>query len=127
MNAATLLEQPTGRFWVAMSIVCVSFASVAGWEMYAGNWVFAIPFALAILGLVRRVRWGRRLSLVLGWLALVTGFALMFPAEKGMEVPGEAPIPVEVVVAEAIVVCSMALVCLHLLGAYRKSFRAAWF
>jgi len=127
MNAATLVEQPNGRFWAAMSIVCASFASVAGWTISAGNWVLAIPFALAIAGIARRVRWARRLSLVLGWLALITGFALMFPVEKGMEVPGEVPVPVEVVVAEAIVVCSMALVCLHLLGVYRKSFRAAWF
>ena len=126
MNATTLAEQPTQRFWAAMSIVCASFASVAALAISAGNWVFAIPFALAIVGIVRRVRWARRLSLVLGWIALFTGFGLMLPVEKGMEVPGEVPIPLEVVVAEAIVVCSLALACIHLLGVYKKAFRAGW-
>ena len=127
MNAATLVEPPTGRFWAAMAVVCAVMGSVAAFEVSIGNWVVAIPFAAAIVGIVRRVTWGRRTAFFLGWVLLVGGFALMFPVEKGMEVPGQDALPTEVVVTEAIIVCSMALVCLHLLGVYKKSFRAGWF
>ena len=127
MNATTVVDQPTRRFWAAMSVVCACLASIAGVFILAGNWVLAIPFAAAIVGIVRRLRWGRRMALVFGWFSLFVGFGLMLPVEKGVEIPGHVPLPVEVVVAQAIVVCSMALVCIHLLGVYKRSFRAGWF
>ena len=126
MNATTLAEKPTGRFWAAMSVVCACLASIAGIFLLAGSWAFAIPFLATVVGILRRVQWGRRAALVLGWLSLIMGALWMTPLERGDE-PHQELVPVEVVVMQAAIVCSMALVCIHLLGVYKKAFRPGWF
>jgi hypothetical protein len=122
--------QPVTRgFWIAMAVVCLVLAGMAVHQASLGqvfNWMVAAIAVLAIFGLVRRVRWGRRTAVGLQIVLLLLGFSMVMPPEPGVPVPGP-PQPVETAMLHAAVAVGVALLCLHLLGHYKKSFRDAWF
>ena len=113
-----------------MTFVCLVLAGLAAFLASRGNWVawiFAALLVLAIVGLVRRVRWGRRLALGMCWLMILVGFGSVLPPER---VDGVAPPPIiaiEYAVTQMVVLCLVGLLCLHLLGRHRKAFRDTWF
>ena len=116
-------------FKLSIGFVCLVFAAIAAYGVMAGNvvsWTLAILCALVIVGLVRRVRWGRRWAVGLQWFLLFLGFALVMPPEAGVPVKQPFP-PLETAVLRMVVVCGVALLCLHLLGRHKKAFRDAWF
>jgi hypothetical protein len=81
--------------------------------------------ALAIAGIARRVRWGRRLAVGLQCLLPLAGFGAVMPPQKGVPVSREMP-PVEAAMIGAAVLIGFALVCLHLLSLWKKDFRNDW-
>lgn len=126
MDAAS--PTPTdARAKLAIGVVCAVLAGIAGLMLKVGNWEIALVPALAIVGLARRVRWGRRLAVVLLWVMLLVGVGLMLPKTELDQISGSKPVPLEVAVMEFAVCVAFALLGLHLLGRYKKEFRAAWF
>lgn len=124
---ATVPTTTGTRFWLALGFVCLALGVIAGLMLMAGNWVLALIPALAIAGVVRRVRWGRRLALVLLWLLLLIGVGQMLPSSESDEITGSKPQPLEVVLTKSAIFSSIALLGLHLLGRYAKEFRSSWF
>ena len=114
------------RSKLAIGVVCLILAAMAGLFIKAWNWGLAVVPALAIMGLVRRVRWGRRSAAVLLWLLLLVGVGLMLPQGEGDQLTGSKPRPLEDALSEAFACIAAALLGLHLLGRYKNVFRPDW-
>lgn len=116
------------RFYLALAAVCLVVAAVGVHSAANGAWFGVAVSVVLIAGLVRRVRWGRNLGVAFFWLMLLMGvFAAMPSRVEGDQIMGRESASLEQVVTELVVLCSLALVCLHLLGIYKERFRRAWF
>jgi hypothetical protein len=127
---ATWTPAQESRYRLARGLVCAVLACFAAYEFYLrteATIFFGAIFTLAIVGLVRGVRWGRRLAVASSLLMLVVGIGAVLPAritESGLT-GKEAP-STEVAVAQFIAIVVIALACLHVLGLYKDRFRKDW-
>ena len=126
METAAAPARSDTRSKLAIGLVCVVLAAMGCLVVRGGNWFLAVFPALAIAGLLRRVRWGRRLAVALLWLLLLGGVGSVFPQGEYDEITGSSPRPIEVTVALFVACVAFALLGLHLLGRYNKEFRADW-
>ena len=116
------------RFHAALAVVCLALAAVGAHAAFSGGWIVVGVTVLLLAGLIRRVRWGRNLAVAFFWLMLIMGVFSAMPSRiEGDQIMGRESAPVEQVVTELVVLCTVALVCLHLLGLYKGRFRKGWF
>ena len=120
-------DTPGTRFKLALGLVCLVLIAIAGLMLRAGNWLPALVPALAIVGLVRRVRWGRVLAVILFWLLLLVGVSFALPQAEFDQITGSQPQPLEVALAKFAACVTTALIGLHLLGRFKKEFRPGRF
>lgn len=92
------------------------------------NVVLATAFLLGAIGLYRRVRWGRIISLVFVWGVVLVSFGAMAPFRVGDDLAaGIEPPSVTVLAIQLALASCYALWCAHILGKYKTQFRHAWF
>ncbi len=91
------------------------------------NGAIAVVLACGVVGLVRRVQWGRRIAVLFFWACLLVGLGLMSPFRAGdLMVGGMEPPTMWVLGAEFLVVAAVAITGLHHLGKHKALFRAQW-
>ena len=116
------------RFHLALALVCLAVTSVGVYAATNGGWIGVGIAVLLLVGLIRQVRWGRNMAVAFFWLMLLMGvFAAMPSRVEGDQIMGVESASVAQVVTELVVLCTVALVCLHLLGIYKERFRKGWY
>jgi len=126
VTAAAIPERKTAGYRLSIGFVCLVLAGLAGFTVVRGGWHLTPILVIALVGILRGVRWGRRLGLFVFWMVLLSGLVMVMPPEK---VDGYTPemVPIGTAIVRAAVLALLGLTCLHLLGRYRRSFRAEWF
>jgi len=82
---------------------------------------------IAAVGLLRKLRWGRRMSIFFMWLLLVFAIGDILPARiEADEALGREPATTSQLVAQLVVLCCVALGSLHFLGKGKARFRPGW-
>lgn len=110
---------------VQCSFVIHQMAMAASGRLF--NAATAITVLLVAVGLYRRVRWARMVSVIFLWGVILIAFGLLSPFRVSDEMMAgiETPPLTELVIQFAIV-CALSLWCLHVLGKYKAAFRRAW-
>ena len=78
------------RFHLALAIVCFALAGSGAYAASNGAW-FGVGIAILLLiGLIRRVRWGRNLAVAYFWLMLLLGVFSVMPSRiEGDQIMGQ--------------------------------------
>ncbi len=91
------------------------------------NGVVGALLVIAAVGLLRKLRWGRRMSVVFMWLLVVVAIGDVLPARiEADEALGREPATTAELVTELVLLCSVALGSLHFLGKGKTRFRSGW-
>lgn len=121
------------EFRYSMLVVAILMAAAALHQLYVamdGRLINACVGALLVAGVVgvtRRVRWGRRIAVAFLWGSIIIGFGLLSPFRAGdLMVEGIEPPSLLMLVLQLSSVCAVALICLHYLGKHKHRFRSAW-
>ena len=103
------------------------FQLSVAWDGRPFNAIVAAVLIAGLVGIVRKVSWGRRIAVIFLWGSIVISFGRLSPFGAGdlMADGVEPPSPLELGL-EFAAVCSIALVCLHYLGKYKSLFRTSW-
>lgn len=111
--------------FVALALLAFSLHQATRDQLF--NWVVAALMALAAIGVLRGVRWGRRMALVFMWLLLLAAIGDVLPAriEADQALGAPAATPGELW-TELIVLSAVALASLHILATCESRFRAEW-
>ena len=111
----------------AILFVALVLGAMAVHQWTVGNTFITILPLAAIAGLLRSVRWGRRLAAVLMWLLLLFAIGNVLPARIEVdEALGLAPATPAELWTQLAVMAGAALASLHILGVQKARFRAAW-
>jgi uncharacterized membrane protein YoaK (UPF0700 family) len=109
-----------GAVLVVMAVHQVSYGSPF-------NVSLAILLLLSAAGLLRTVRWGRRMAVLFMWLLVVYAIGGVLPARIEVdEAQARAPLSSTQLIVELVLMSGVALGSLHLLGRHKARYRAAW-
>lgn len=88
--------------------------------------VFAGVVMLAsAAGLIRRLRWGRAMSVIIMWLLLIFAIGSILPARiEGDDALGVESPSAEMLIVQLVVLCSVAIASLHFLSKFKDRFRS---
>jgi hypothetical protein len=130
-NAAAPLPPVELRIAVAAVAFLMGAAALhQGYVAVAGepfNAAVAVILIAGAVGLVRKVRWGRRVAVLFLWVAILAAFGSLSPFMAGdLMAQGVEPPSVPALVLRLAGVCAVALAGLHYLGKHKVRFRAAW-
>lgn len=121
------------EFRYTVMVVAVLMAVAALHQVYVameGRLINACMAALLIAGVVgitRRLRWGRRIAVAFLWGSIIIGFGLLSPFRAGdLMADGIEPPSMTALGLEFAVISTIALGCLHYLGKHKLLFRPAW-
>jgi hypothetical protein len=91
------------------------------------NGVIAAFLLAGAIGLCRRLRWARLISLVFLWGIIAAAIGSMSPFRAGDDLlAGMEPPSVTFLILQLAMVCAFTLSCMHVLGKYKDSFRRGW-
>ena len=91
------------------------------------NGVVGVLLVIAAVGLLRKLRWARRMSVIFMWLLLVFAIGNVLPARtEGDAALGTQPATTAYLVTELVLLCSAALASLHFLHRNKTRFRSDW-
>ena len=80
-----------------------------------------------IVGITRKVRWGRRIAVTFLWGAIFVSFGSLSPFNAGdLMAEGIEPPSILALGLRLAGVCAIAIACLHYLGKHKSMFRPAW-
>jgi len=89
------------------------------------NIIVGSLMVISAVGLLRKLRWGRRMSVAFMWLLLFFAIGDILPARAEIdESLGRPPATTFELVMELLVLCSVALASLHFLGKEKTRFRS---
>ena len=112
-------------YFVSAALVAMSALQITRSEPF--NVAAGALLLIAAVGLLRRVRWGRRMSAFFMWLLLAVAIGDMLPARiEADQALGREPATSSQLVAQLILLCSVALGSLHFLGRYKARYRPDW-
>ena len=121
------------EFRYTVRVVAVLMAAAALHQVYiamGGRLVNACVAAILIAGVVgimRSLRWGRRIAVVFLWGSIIIAFGLLSPFRAGdLLAEGIEPPSLTVLALQFAVISTIALGCLHFLGKHKRRFRPAW-
>jgi hypothetical protein len=128
---ATWTTGQESRYRLGRGFVCVVLACFAGYEFSIGTGItpfIGLTVVLAIVGVIRGVKWGRRLAVAACILLLIVfGVGSVLPARmEGAQMTGTEAPELGRAVVEFVAVVVIALASLHILGRYKQRFRKAW-
>ena len=116
-------------------MLAVAFLMAAGalYQMYVSldgtlvNVAVAALLTAGVVGVTRRVRWGRRIAVAFLWGSIIVGFGALSPFRAGdLMAEGIEPPSLLTLGLRFAGVCALALACLHYLGKHKSRFRPAW-
>jgi hypothetical protein len=91
------------------------------------NCVISALLLMGAVGLYRRLRWARLISLVFLWFIIAAALGSMSPFRAGDDLAtGIEPPSVTFLILQLAMVCIFALSCIHVLGKYKAAFRRGW-
>jgi hypothetical protein len=91
------------------------------------NAVVAALLITGIVGITRKVRWGRRIAVAFFWGSIIISFGALSPFNAGdLMAEGIEPPSILTLGLRFAGVCAIAIVCLHYLGKHKSMFRPAW-
>lgn len=91
------------------------------------NAAIATLLAIGIVGLMRRVRWGRRIAVAFLWGTVLVGFGALSPFNAGdLMAEGIEPPSLLTLGLRFAGLCAVALTGLHYLGKHKSMFRPVW-
>lgn len=123
----TVVTEPW-QFQATIYFVSAVQVAMAIYEISLGTeftWAVGVVLLASTVGLIRRLRWGHAMSVVMMWLLLVVAVGSILPARiEGDEALGVESPTVATLVTQLIVMCSVALGSLHFLSKYKDRFRS---
>lgn len=92
---------------------------------YLFNGVVAVICAVGVVGLLRRLRWGRRIAVVFLWSRIFVSQGALSPPFD-LTVEEMEKISLLFLSLRFAGICVVAVACLHVLGRFKEYFRATW-
>ncbi len=118
------------QFRAQLALVSAALALMAVFQITRGtpfNVVVGALLLIAAVGLLRKLRWGRRMSVFFMWLLLTFAIGDVLPARMEVdEALGREPATTSQLVAQLALLSSVALGALHFLGREKARFRSRW-
>jgi len=91
------------------------------------NAAIATLLAIGIVGIMRKVRWGRRIAVAFLWVLILVGFGALSPFNAGdLMAEGIEPPSLLTLGLRFAGICAVALTGLHYLGKHKAMFRPVW-
>ncbi len=136
-NYFTMANEPISRslaelrYTVLMVSLLLSVAAMH--QIYVAldgrlfNATVALLLIAGVVGVTRKVRWGRWIAVAFLWGWILIGFGTINPFHAGDLIAiGIEPPSLLTLGLKFAGICAIALVCLHYLGKYKLLFRPAW-
>lgn len=126
MPAATEPRQfRAANYFVGAVLAVMAFHQLSYGSPF--NVSLGILLLLGAAGVVRALRWGRRMAVLFMWLLVVYAIGGVLPARIEVdEARGRGPRSSTELIVELVLLSSVALGSLHLLGRHKARYRAAW-
>jgi hypothetical protein len=128
-------SNPRALAEIRYTVLAVAFlmAAAALHQMYVSldggpiNAVLAALLISGIVGITRKVRWGRRIAVAFLWGSIIISFGSLSPFSAGdLMAEGIEPPSILTLGLRFAGNCAIAITCLHYLGKHKSMFRPAW-
>ena len=137
IGSAAMASPPESQAPVAFRntvfVVALLMAAVALHQIYVSlegrpvNAALATLLIAGVIGVTRKVRWGRGFAIAFLWGSIFVSFGALSPFNAGdLMAEGIEPPSILGLAIQFTGVCATALICLHYLGKYKSLFRATW-
>ena len=118
------------QFRVPLYLVSAALSLMAVFQFPRGtpfNGVVGGLLVIAAVGLLRKLHWGRRMSIFFMWLLVAFAIGDILPARiEADEALGSESATTSRLVTQLVVLCSVALGSLHFLAKVKARFRPGW-
>jgi len=118
------------QFRVPLFLVVAVLSLMGVFEITRGtpfNMIVGALLLIAAGGLLRKLNWGRKLTVFFMWLLVVFAIGDVLPARiEADEAMGREPATTAELVTQLVLLCGLALASLHFLGKTKDRFRAGW-
>ena len=113
------------NYFVAAVLAAMAVHQIAYGSPF--NVSLGILLLLGAAGVLRALRWGRRMAVLFMWLLVVYAIGGVLPARIEVdEAQGRPPPSSMELIVQLVLLSSAALGSLHLLGRHKARYRAAW-
>ena len=118
------------QFRAPLYLVGAALLLMAAFQITRGapfNVVVGALLVIAAVGLLRKLHWGRRMSVFFMWLLVAVAIGNVLPARiEADEALGMEPATSSQLVTQLVLLCSVAIGSLHFLGKDKARFRSGW-